>query len=100
MMNSAREEKELKNEVMTGSEAMTIQDGTVKLRAQVDAMIEHWFTDMWLLVSDEDSHDFSRPLLGTDQKVLALAYRGQLHLLESKPSALNVLRSVGILMKS
>jgi hypothetical protein len=80
------------------SDTISIENGAIELRAQVDAMIEHWFVDMWLLVSDGELGDRQLPVMENNHSALAIAYQGQLHLLESKLAALRALRSVGILM--
>jgi hypothetical protein len=99
MMNSGKGELKLEEIMIKDrflSNTVWIEDGSIKLRGQVDAIIENWFIDMWLLVSDYDLGDSPLPVMDKDHRVLAMAYQGQLHLLESKVSTLSALRSVGI----
>jgi hypothetical protein len=61
-------------------------------------MIHREFTDLWLLASGEEMDEKLPRVKKWSGRALAMAYHGQLLLLESKFSALAGLRWVGIEM--
>jgi hypothetical protein len=74
------------------------QTGPSQGKAEVDSIIDQWFTDLWLLSTGEEVSGASAPGLERDGRALAMICNGQMHLLGSPLSTLSVLRSVGIEM--
>jgi hypothetical protein len=69
-----------------------------QVRGKVDAAIHEWFTDLWLLITGEEMREEATYTRLKDGHPLAMFCGGQLRLLESKLSARNMLRSVGVEM--
>ncbi len=69
-----------------------------KIQGKVDAVIHEWFTDLWLLIAGEEMRDEAPLRTERDGRAFAMLCDGQLRLLESKPSALNALYSVGVVL--
>ena len=69
-----------------------------KVQGKVDAVIHEWFTDLWLLITGEEMRDDVPFRIKKDGRAFAMLCGGQLRLLESKPSALNALHSVGVVL--
>ncbi len=67
-------------------------------RAEVDSIIDRWFTDLWLLSTGEEVNGASTSTFERDGQALAIICNGQMQLLTSPLSTLGVLRSVGIEM--
>ncbi len=66
-----------------------------ELREEIDSIIEQGFTDLWMLLAGEGLS--ARPYRRNhDGQPFAMVFDGQIHLLESKPFALDALRSVGL----
>ena len=68
------------------------------LQDKVDSIIEHWLTDMWLLITGEELGEIPLCALERDGHACAMVCGGQLRLLDSKLSVLKALGSVGIKM--
>lgn len=69
-----------------------------QMQAKVNSIIHEWLTDMWLLTTGEElGEDFTS---GKKQngRPLAIVCDGQMRLMESRPFALDALRTVGIEM--
>lgn len=99
MMRTGRKEEIMAKDEMLGS-GLLAEDKAMpfefpKLREKVDSIIDQWFTDMWLLLSGEELNASSLEL-PKDGHAFAMICGGQLHLLESRFSAMNRLRSVGL----
>jgi hypothetical protein len=92
--------EEITTSVETVTTGLTTNSGQVvlqitELREEVDSLIEQGMTDLWLLLAGEGLA--SRPYRRNhDGQPFAVALDGQLHLLGSKPSVLDALRSVGL----
>ena len=69
-----------------------------KIEGKVDAVIHEWFTDLWLLITGEEMSDDAPFRIKRDGRAFAMLCGGQLRLLESKPSALDALHSVGVVL--
>ena len=69
-----------------------------KVQGKVDAVIHEWFTDLWLLITGEEMSDEAPFMAKRDGRAFAMLCGGQLRLLESKPSALDALHSVGVVL--
>lgn len=69
----------------------------VQQQAKVNSIIHEWLTDMWLLTTGEE---FTDQLVSKKQngRPLAVVCDGQMRLMESRPFALDALRTVGIEM--
>ena len=67
-----------------------------QVQGKVDAIIHEGFTDLWLLITGEEMPDYTPRLASRDGRAFAMFYDGQLRLLESKPSALEALYTVGV----
>ncbi len=68
---------------------------TPELREEVDSLIEQGMTDLWLLLAGEGLGARTYRM-NHDGQAFAMAFDGQMHLLGSKPSAMDALRSVGL----
>jgi hypothetical protein len=85
------------------SNDLAIEDKAVSvehpnLQEKVNLVIHEWLTDMWLLTTGEQIDADSTPHKKHNGRPLAIVCDGQMKLTESKPSALNALRAVGIEM--
>jgi len=98
MRTGRKEEVAARDEMLGGNllaDEKAVQFDFPKLRDKVDSIIDRWFTDLWLLISGEEL-DASSFALHKDGQAFAMVLGGQMHLLESRFSALNTLRSVGL----
>ena len=68
------------------------------LKEQVNSMIHEGLNDMWLLLSGEEITGYYRMGERRDGRALGLLWDGQVHMLTSKPTALETLRVLGIEM--
>lgn len=68
------------------------------LQEKVNLIIHEWLTDMWLLTTGEELDADSTLNKKHNGRPLAIVCDGQMKLMESKPSALDALRAVGIEM--
>ena len=66
------------------------------LRERVNSIIHEGLTDMWLLLTGEDIEENLRVTDGRDGRAIGFLSRGQVHMLTSKPCALETLRVLGI----
>lgn len=69
-----------------------------QLQAKVNSLIHEHLTDMWLLVTGEETKDAKPGTKRYDGKPFAMICDGQMRLLESRPYTLDALRAVGIEM--
>lgn len=65
---------------------------------RVNLLIHENLTDMWLLLTGEALKESSRSFAGWDGRPLAMAFGGQVRMLEGKVEALEKLRVLGIEM--
>jgi hypothetical protein len=68
------------------------------LQEKVNHIIHEWLTDLWLLLTGEELDEGFTSGSERDGRAFAMVCNGELHLLGSRVSALNALRSVGIEM--
>ena len=66
------------------------------IREKVNLMIHEGLTDMWLLLTGEEIEAGFRCADGRDGRAIAFLSHGQVHMLTSKPCALETLRVLGI----
>jgi hypothetical protein len=69
-----------------------------RLHEKVNTMIHERLTDMWLLTTGEDVKNDPLHSKKFDGKPFAIVCDGQMRLMESRPTTLDVLRTVGIEM--
>src|ERR1043165_2657954 len=69
-----------------------------QLQARVNSLIHEHLTDMWLLITGEELKEQVLAAKRYDGKPFAMVCDGQMRLLESRPFALDALRTVGIEM--
>ena len=69
-----------------------------EFRDRVDLIIHEGLNDMWLLLTGEEIKTGFRLPERRDGRPLGLQWDGQIHMLTSKPSALETLRVLGIEM--
>ena len=69
-----------------------------ELKERVDSIIHEGLNDMWLLLTGEEIHAVYRLPQRRDGRALGMLFGGQVHMLTSKPSALETLRVLGIEM--
>ncbi|MBO0798624.1 MAG: hypothetical protein J2P31_07355, partial [Blastocatellia bacterium] len=68
------------------------------LQQKVNSIIHEWLTDMWLLTTGEELEGNINGSTTHNGRPLAVVCDGQMKLMESKVTALDALRSVGIEM--
>lgn len=68
------------------------------LQQKVNTIIHEWLTDMWLLTTGEELESNINGSTKHNGRPLAVVCDGQMKLMESKVTALDALRSVGIEM--
>lgn len=68
------------------------------LQQKVNSIIHEWLTDMWLLTTGEELESSINGSTKHNGRPLAVVCDGQMQLMESKVTALDALRSVGIEM--
>ena len=69
-----------------------------ELKERVDSIIHEGLNDMWLLLTGEEIKAVYRLPQRRDGRALGMLFGGQVHMLTSKPSALETLRVLGIEM--
>lgn len=69
-----------------------------ELKDRVESIIHEGLNDMWLLLTGEEITSGFRLPERRDGRPLGLLWDGQVHMLTSKPSALETLRVLGIEM--
>jgi hypothetical protein len=69
-----------------------------EFKDRVDSIIHEGLNDMWLLLTGEEITGGFRLPERRDGRPLGLLWDGQVHMLTSKPSALETLRVLGIEM--
>ena len=69
-----------------------------QLQEKVNSIIHEWLTDIWLLTTGEEMSFDLTHITKHNGRPLAIACGGQLRLTESRPTALDALRAVGIEM--
>ena len=85
-------------EINSPIEAPPIVIAHVQQQAKVNVVIHEWLTDMWLLTTGEDFGENFRLTRKQSGHPLAIVCDGQMRLMESRPFALDALRTVGIEM--
>lgn len=68
------------------------------LEEQVSSIIHEGLNDMWLLLTGEEIHGGYQVGARRDGRAIGLLWSGQVHMLTSKPAALETLRVMGIEM--
>lgn len=69
-----------------------------QMQAKVNSIIHEWLTDMWLLTTGEELSEELTSSKKQNGRPLAIVCDGQMRLMESRPFALDALRTVGIEM--
>jgi hypothetical protein len=69
-----------------------------EFKDQVDLIIHEGLNDMWLLLTGEEIKGGFRLPERRDGRAIGILWDGQVHMLTSKPSALETLRVLGIEM--
>ncbi len=87
-----------KAEINPPIETPTVSIGHMHQQAKVNLVIHEWLTDMWLLTTGEDFGENFRLTRKQSGQPLAIVCDGQMKLMESRPFALDALRTVGIEM--
>ena len=80
------------------TETPKVSIGHTRQQAKVNSVIHEWLTDMWLLTTGEDFGEDFRLTKKQSGCPLAIVCDGQMRLMESRPFALDALRTVGIEM--
>jgi hypothetical protein len=68
------------------------------LQEKVNLIIHEWLTDMWLLTTGEDLSSEAHSSKRHNGRPIAIVCDGQMKLMESRPSTLDALKTVGIEM--
>jgi|SRR5687767_9177889 hypothetical protein len=68
------------------------------LQEKVNLIIHEWLTDMWLLTTGEDLGSDTLSNKRHNGRPIAIVCDGQMKLMESRPSTLDALKTVGIEM--
>ncbi len=69
-----------------------------ELNERVNSIIHEGLNDMWLLLTGEEIERVYRLPERRDGRAIGLLWDGQVHMLASKPSAIETLRVLGIEM--
>ena len=85
-------------EITPPTETPTVSIGHTRQQARVNSVIHEWLTDMWLLTTGEDFGEDFTLTRKQSGRPLAIVCDGQMRLMESRPFALDALRTVGIEM--
>jgi len=70
----------------------------LQMQEKVNSIIHEWLTDMWLLTTGEEFAMDGVQNKKHNGRPLAIICDGQMRLMESRPQALDALRTVGIEM--
>lgn len=85
-------------EILTSGFVATVSLEIPELKEQVNSIIHEGLNDMWLLLTGEAIIGTHRSGERRDGRPIGLLWNGQVHMLASKPSALETLRVLGIEM--
>ncbi len=86
------------SEILTSGFVGTVSLELPELKEQINSMIHEGLNDMWLLLTGEEIKGTHRSGERRDGRPIGLLWNGQVHMLASKPTALETLRVLGIEM--